>query len=610
MGENLVLNMESKGFHGRRLQPHDRGDREVRRRSRAREKTFSRRRTMEEFVGALQRPRKAMIMVKAGAPVDAVISQLVPLLEKGDVIIDGGNSLFTDTQRRCKELEGTRNSFCRLRRFRRRRRRAQRSVAHARRAARIVGNYRADLPQDRGAGRWRALLPLHGPDGAGHYVKMVHNGIEYGDMQLICEAYAILRRRRSVSTPTSWPTFSRMEQGRSRQLSDRHHLRRFFARSIPKPASRWSTSSSTRPARKGPASGPCNRPSSNRSSSRRSMPRSKRASFLRAKRSGSKPSKILPQPKVEKFTGDRDELITAVRDALYASKIVSYAQGMELLGAASKEFNWNLNFGDIATIWRGGCIIRAKFLNRISRSLRARSGAAQSAPRLTTSPRSFKRRSTTGGSRSRPRSSKAWPCRRSARRWLISTVTGRRVCPRICSRRSAISLARTPTSESTSRASFTPSGWNPDKHRPKNRPQPKAAARRTRRVSSVMPIYVYETPIPSKPMRRFEVKQSMRDEPLRVDPETGESVRRVISGGYGVHVPGGSTGPSVGSVGGILRPGLRLSLAGVLSTVGRGRSSRSGAPRSRTDAQVASVRSGAAWIHASPLVLRSGWRSS
>ena len=127
-------------------------------------------------------------------------------------------------------------------------------------------------------------------------------------------------------------------------------------------------------------------------------------------------SKILPAPKVEKFGGDRNQLIAAVRDALYASKIVSYAQGMELLGSASKEFNWNLNFGDIATIWRGGCIIRAKFLNRIRRSLRTRPGAEQSAPRFLFHRHHCERHSTTGGSRSRPRSSRAWRCRPSVRR--------------------------------------------------------------------------------------------------------------------------------------------------------------------------------------------------
>ena len=147
---------------------------------------------MEEFVGALQRPRKAMIMVKAGAPVDAVINQLVPLLEKGDVIIDGGNSLFTDTQRRCKELEGRGLHFVGC------------GVSGGEEGA-LKG---PSLMPGGSRESWEIIAPIFtkiaaqvdgepccrymGPDGAGHYVKMVHNGIEYGDMQLICEAYAIL----------------------------------------------------------------------------------------------------------------------------------------------------------------------------------------------------------------------------------------------------------------------------------------------------------------------------------------------------------------------------------------------------------------------------------
>ena len=147
---------------------------------------------MEEFVGALQRPRKAMIMVKAGAPVDAVINQLVPLLEKGDVIIDGGNSLFTDTQRRCKELEGRGIHFVGC------------GVSGGEEGALKGPSLMPGGPRE----SWEIIAPIFtriaavvdgepccrymGPDGAGHYVKMVHNGIEYGDMQLICEAYAIL----------------------------------------------------------------------------------------------------------------------------------------------------------------------------------------------------------------------------------------------------------------------------------------------------------------------------------------------------------------------------------------------------------------------------------
>ena len=169
-----------------------------------------------------------MIMVKAGAPVDAVISQLVPLLEKGDVIIDGGNSLL---HRYAAPLQGTRrtrNSFCRLRCFRRRRRRAQRSVAHARRARANRGkssrrSSRKIAAQVDGEPCCRYM----GPDGAGHYVKMVHNGIEYGDMQLICEAYAILKDVARSRRRRAGRHFQRVESRGARQLSNRNHFADF-----------------------------------------------------------------------------------------------------------------------------------------------------------------------------------------------------------------------------------------------------------------------------------------------------------------------------------------------------------------------------------------------
>src|SRR6266705_4614973 len=192
MGENLVLNMDSKGFSvavfNRTTAVTDKFAA-----GRAKNKKIQSTRTMEEFVGALTRPRKAMIMVKAGAPVDAVINQLAPLLKKGDVIIDGGNSLFTDTQRRGKELEDLGIHFVGM------------GVSGGEEGA-LRG---PSLMPGGSRESWEIIAPIFrkiaaqvdgepccrymGPDGAGHYVKMVHNGIEYGDMQLICEAYAIMK---------------------------------------------------------------------------------------------------------------------------------------------------------------------------------------------------------------------------------------------------------------------------------------------------------------------------------------------------------------------------------------------------------------------------------
>jgi len=363
MGENLVLNMESKGFQ---VAVYNRTAAVTEKfaANRAKGKNIQPTTTMEEFVGALQRPRKAMIMVKAGAPVDAVIDQLVPLFEKGDVIIDGGNSLFTDTQRRCKDLEGKGIHFVGC------------GVSGGEEGALKGPSLMPGGPR----ASWEIIAPIYrkiaavvdgepccrymGPDGAGHYVKMVHNGIEYGDMQLICEAYAILSGVLGLTTDELADIFTEWNRGDlDSYLID--ITSQIFRRKDPETGKPMVDVILDKAGQKGTGIWTL------QSAIRQSVVISTINAAVEARVISSrkddrvKASRILPQPKVEKFSGDRAALITAVRDALYASKIVSYAQGMELLGAASKEFGWNLNFGDIATIWRGGCIIRAKFLNRI-----------------------------------------------------------------------------------------------------------------------------------------------------------------------------------------------------------------------------------------------------
>src|SRR5450432_426905 len=363
MGENLVLNMESKGFtvavFNRTTEVTEKFAA-----NRGKGKNIQPTRTMAEFVGALQRPRKAMIMVKAGAPVDAVINQLVPLLEKGDVIIDGGNSLFTDTQRRCAELEARGIHFVGC------------GVSGGEEGALKGPSLMPGGPRE----SWEIIAPIFrkiaavvdgepccrymGPDGAGHYVKMVHNGIEYGDMQLICEAYAILKSVLGLETEELADIFAEWNGGDldsylidiTSQILRKHDpdtgkpmVDVILDKAGQKGTGIWTLQSAIQQS---VVISTINAAVEARVISSRKEERVKA-------------SKILPQPTIKKFTGDRDKLITAVRDALYASKIVSYAQGMELLGAASTQFKWNLNFGDIATIWRGGCIIRAKFLNRI-----------------------------------------------------------------------------------------------------------------------------------------------------------------------------------------------------------------------------------------------------
>ena len=363
MGENLVLNMESKGFSvavfNRTTEVTEKFAA-----GRAKGKNIQPTRTMEEFVAALKRPRKAMIMVKAGAPVDAVIGQLAPLLEKGDVIIDGGNSLFTDTQRRCKDLEGKGIHFVGM------------GVSGGEEGALKGPSLMPGGPR----ASWEIIAPIFrkiaaqvdgepccrymGPDGAGHYVKMVHNGIEYGDMQLICEAYAIMKDGLGMQAPELADIFTEWNKGEL----DSYLIEitsQIFRKIDPDTGKPLVDVILDKAGQKGTGMWTL------QSAIQQSVVISTINAAVEARVISSRKdervaaSKILPQPKPKKFEGDRKQLIDAVRNALYASKIVSYAQGMELLGAASKQYNWNLNFGDIATIWRGGCIIRAAFLNYI-----------------------------------------------------------------------------------------------------------------------------------------------------------------------------------------------------------------------------------------------------
>ena len=363
MGENLVLNMESKGFSvavfNRTAEVTDKFAA-----GKAKGKNIQPTRTMEEFVGALSRPRKAMIMVKAGGPVDAVINQLVPLLEPGDVIIDGGNSLFTDTQRRCQEVEAHGLHFV---------------------GCGVSGGEEGALKGPSmmpGGSReaWEIVAPIFrkiaaqvdgepccrymGPDGAGHYVKMVHNGIEYGDMQLICESYAILQHVLGMEAAELAEIFADWNRGElDSYLID--ITAQIFRKTDPDTGKPLVDVILDKAGQKGTGMWTL------QSAIQRAVVISTINAAVEARVISSRKeervnsSKILPQPQPTKFAGDRAQLIEAVRQALYASKIVSYAQGMELLGAASLEYKWDLNFGDIATIWRGGCIIRAKFLNRI-----------------------------------------------------------------------------------------------------------------------------------------------------------------------------------------------------------------------------------------------------
>jgi 6-phosphogluconate dehydrogenase len=363
MGENLVLNIERNGFSvavynrtAERTQAFAAG--------RAKGKRILPCYTLRDLVDSLERPRKVMLMVQAGDPVDQVISQLAPLLEPGDLIIDGGNSFFKDTERRAQEL-------------------AQKGINYI--GTGVSGGEEGALkgPAIMPGGQFEAyklVEPIFqaiaakvdgepcvtyiGPRGAGHYVKMVHNGIEYGDMQLIAEAYDILHRALGLSAKELHDIFAEWNEGELKSYLI-EITRDIFAKideetgeplvdkvldeAQQKGTGKWTSQNAL------DLGAPI--PTINAAVESRII------SAYKAERVAA--SAVLPGP-ATKFEGDRQQLIQDVRGALFAAKICSYAQGMALLSVASKEYDYNLKLGAIARIWRGGCIIRAQFLNDIA----------------------------------------------------------------------------------------------------------------------------------------------------------------------------------------------------------------------------------------------------
>jgi 6-phosphogluconate dehydrogenase len=363
MGENLALNVERNGFS---IAVYNRtGEKtETFMKERAQGKNVQATYSLEEFVNALERPRKILIMVKAGKPVDAVIDQLKPLLEPGDMIIDGGNSLYEDTERRVQDLESTGLRFIGM------------GVSGGEEGAL---NGPSLMPGGTEAA-YREIEPIVtkiaaqvddgpcvtyiGPGGSGHYVKMVHNGIEYGDMQLIAEAYDLLKHVAGLSAAqlhevfAEWNTTDELNSFLIEITTD------IFTKTDPdtgkplvelildaagqKGTGRWTVMSALE---LGVAI-----PTITAAVNARIMSSYKQERVAAAKE--------LTGPTAT-FTGDPKTFVNQVRDALYCSKICSYAQGMALLGKASQEFNYNLDLGEMARIWKGGCIIRAGFLNKI-----------------------------------------------------------------------------------------------------------------------------------------------------------------------------------------------------------------------------------------------------
>lgn len=373
MGENLALNLEDKGYTVsvyNRVHP----DREsvVTRfiEGRGKGKRFHGTYTIEEFVESVRLPRKIMLMVKAGDPVDELIGQLVPWLSPGDVIIDGGNSDFHDTERRVKMLEEKGLYFI---------------------GAGISGGEEGALhgPSIMPGGSvmaWPLVKDILqsiaaklddgspccewiGPGGAGHYVKMVHNGIEYGDMQLIAETYSILKRRTGLNNDGLGDVFEQWNRGelnsflieitarilRYKEANGEYLLDHILDVAGQKGTGKWSVIASL-----------------DEGDPLTLVSEAVFARFMSALvEERERASKQYPSGRVGDMKTNiplNNEGIEAVRDALYAAKLISYAQGFSLMRRASDRNGWNLDLGTIAKIWRKGCIIRSVFLERITRA--------------------------------------------------------------------------------------------------------------------------------------------------------------------------------------------------------------------------------------------------
>ena len=368
MGQNLVLNVESRGFtvsvYNRSPEPTDvfvaahPG------------KQITGFHSIADFVASLSRPRRVMLMVKAGAAVDAVIEQLIPLLDADDIVIDGGNSLYSDTERRDTWLSGLAKPL----RF------IGAGVSGGEEGARKGPSIMPGGP----ASTWDAMRPIFeaiaakvdgepcvvhiGPGGAGHYVKMIHNGIEYGDMQLICEAYALFQAA-GMSSDEMATVFEQWNEGELQS-----YLIQITAKAL---AQRDSETGQPivdlildKAGQKGTGQWTLMNAAENAVvvSTINAAVEARVLSSMKAQRVAASTKLQGPTPAI---TLDRAMLVAQVHDALYASKIVSYAQGLDLMRTMGDKKAWALDLGAIARIWRGGCIIRARFLNRITEAFKA-----------------------------------------------------------------------------------------------------------------------------------------------------------------------------------------------------------------------------------------------
>jgi 6-phosphogluconate dehydrogenase len=367
MGSNLALNMESKGFrvsvYNRTVKGVEEGIVDKFMNGRAKGKNFFGTDDLDKFVKSLQQPRKIMMMVKAGSPVDQLIDQLIPLLDKGDILIDGGNTHFPDTNRRTAYVESKGLLFI---------------------GSGVSGGEEGALngPSLMPGGSktaWPAIKPIFqsiaakvadgtpccdwvGENGAGHFVKMVHNGIEYGDMQLICEAYHIMKSIAGLTEDDMHKVFAEWNKGdldsylieitrdilAFKDEDGASIVGKILDKAGQKGTGKWTVTTAL-----------------DFGSPLTLIGEAVFARMLSSMKDDRVNASALYPKAKNSATVDRNTFIDDISKALYASKIVSYAQGYELMRAAAREFGWQLNYGGIAMMWRGGCIIRSAFLGKI-----------------------------------------------------------------------------------------------------------------------------------------------------------------------------------------------------------------------------------------------------
>ena len=362
MGSSLALNMESHGFS---VAVHNRTSPQIDElvKNRSKNNNIFGFEDLKEFVDSIKKPRKIMLMVVAGSVVDDYIEKLIPLIDQGDIIIDGGNSHYPDTIRRTKELESKGFQFVGA------------GVSGGEEGALkgpsiMPGGSVSAWPEVRGIFQEisakvednEPCCDWIGEDGSGHFVKMVHNGIEYGDMQLICEAYQIMKDVLGMSNDEMHIVFKEWNKGdlssylieitadilKFKEKDGTYLIDNILDTAGQKGTGKWTATVALELG-----------------SSLTLIGEAVFARYLSSiKQERIEASKQFSGPSIN-FSGDKEQALKDIHDALYASKMVSYAQGYTLLTDAAKQFNWNLNYGGIALMWRGGCIIRSAFLTKI-----------------------------------------------------------------------------------------------------------------------------------------------------------------------------------------------------------------------------------------------------